>query len=81
MREGIEQADRGEFIDPGECINCDACKPECPVEAIFAEADVPSQWESFTARNAERSAELKDADGHITAHQTPKEGPGCKKKA
>ncbi|WP_394363343.1 ferredoxin family protein [Amycolatopsis sp. SB7-3] len=28
-------------IDPVECIDCGACVPECPVEAIFFESDVP----------------------------------------
>jgi ferredoxin len=54
--------------------------PECPVEAIFAEANVPSQWESFTALNAEKAAELKGAgQGHITEKGDAKEGPECKK--
>src|SRR5580692_2607196 len=32
------------YIDPADCIDCEACVPECPVEAIFAEANVPAQW-------------------------------------
>ena len=44
------------YIDPADCIDCEACVPECPVEAIFAEANVPSQWESFTPLNAEKAA-------------------------
>ncbi|TAH39473.1 MAG: ferredoxin family protein [Planctomycetota bacterium] len=39
-------------IHPGECIDCAACEPECPVDAIFAEDDVPEQWKSYTERNA-----------------------------
>jgi ferredoxin len=56
--------------------------PECPVEAIFAEANVPAQWTSWTPLNAEKSAALKEIGGeaHITAKQDAKEGPGCKKK-
>jgi len=68
------------YIDPNDCIDCEACVPECPVEAIFAEANVPAQWTSYTPLNAERSAALKET-GHITEKQDPKEGPGCKKKA
>ncbi len=41
------------YIHPNECIDCDACLPECPVEAIFLEADVPEEWKDFTALNAE----------------------------
>ena len=36
------------YIDPADCIDCEACVPECPVEAIFAEANVPAQWASYT---------------------------------
>jgi ferredoxin len=69
------------LINPDSCIDCDACVPECPVEAIFAEANVPAQWTSFTPLNAERSAALKAAnEGHITEKQDAKEGPECKKK-
>jgi ferredoxin len=69
------------YIDPVDCIDCEACVPECPVEAIFAEANVPAQWASFTPLNAEKSAELKAANqGHITEKQDPKEGPECKKR-
>jgi ferredoxin len=41
------------YIDPEECIDCDACRVECPVEAIFPELDVPEQWQSFIPLNAE----------------------------
>ena len=49
------------------------------IEAIFAEANVPAQWTSYTPMNAERSAALKET-GHITEKQDAKEGPACKKK-
>ena len=67
-------------IDPDECIDCTLCVAECPVEAIFAEANVPAQWTSFTQLNAEKSAELKGGSGHITEKQDAQEGPECKKK-
>ncbi len=40
-------------IDPDECIDCAVCIPECPVNAIYAEEDVPAGQEAFTALNAE----------------------------
>ena len=40
-------------IDPDECIDCTLCVAECPVEAIFAEDDVPPAQQPFTALNAE----------------------------
>lgn len=38
-------------IDPGECIDCAVCVPECPVEAIFADHDVPEDQQSFIQIN------------------------------
>ena len=40
-------------IDPEECIDCTLCVPECPVEAIFAEDDVPDTQQAFIALNAD----------------------------
>ena len=42
-------------IDPEECIDCTLCEPECPVEAIVSEDDVPAGQEQFTKLNAELS--------------------------
>ncbi len=41
------------FINPDECIDCGACEPECPVTAIFAEGEVPSQYQQFIQINAD----------------------------
>ncbi len=54
-------------IDPDECIDCTLCVPECPVNAIFAEDDLPENLKSFVQLNAELSkkwpvlTEKKDA--------------------
>lgn len=40
-------------IDPDACIDCAACVPECPVNAIFADADVPAELQQYIALNAE----------------------------
>jgi ferredoxin len=40
-------------IDPDECIDCNLCVPECPVDAIFADDDVPEDQTQFTQLNAE----------------------------
>ena len=42
-------------IDPDECIDCTLCVAECPVEAIFAEDDVPPDQRGFIDLNAELS--------------------------
>ena len=66
------------YIHPDECIDCNACVPECPVEAIFAEANTPAQWTSYIQLNKEKCEVLKTAPGgHITEKQDPMEGPGC----
>ena len=44
------------YIDPDSCLDCDACRPECPVEAIFHESDVPDEWQEYIQLNAELSA-------------------------
>jgi ferredoxin len=46
-------------IDPDECIDCTLCVPECPVEAIFAEDDVPDAQAAFIAKNRELAAKWK----------------------
>src|SRR6185295_817435 len=57
------------YIDPADCIDCEACVPECPVEAIFwwdyAHPHVPPAWEHFIQVNSERAAALKaSGEGH-----------------
>jgi len=54
-------------INPDECIDCALCEPECPVEAIFSEDEIPAGQEAFTELNATLSqqwpniAEMKPA--------------------
>ncbi len=44
-------------IDPDECIDCTLCEPECPVEAIYSEDELPAGQESFLELNRELAAE------------------------
>jgi ferredoxin len=44
-------------IDPEECIDCTLCEPECPVDAIVSEDDIPAGQEKFLELNAELSKE------------------------
>jgi ferredoxin len=46
-------------IDPDECIDCTLCVAECPVEAIYAEDDLPENQRHFTKLNAELSKTWK----------------------
>jgi len=43
-------------IDPEECIDCTLCEPECPVNAIYAEEDLPEGQEHFLELNARLAA-------------------------
>jgi ferredoxin len=43
------------YIDPVDCIDCEACVPECPVEAIYHEDAVPEPWREYIALNADRA--------------------------
>ncbi len=47
-----EKVDRTLYIDPDECIDCGACEPECPVNAIFTEDALPAEWKAYTKINA-----------------------------
>ncbi len=47
----IHEMGRMLVIDPEECIDCGACEPECPVEAIFPEDALPDKWEPFVKIN------------------------------
>jgi NAD-dependent dihydropyrimidine dehydrogenase PreA subunit len=40
------------YINPAECIDCDACVEACPFDATFAEDQLPEQWAQFKAINA-----------------------------
>ena len=50
--------DGGNFltIDPDTCIDCDLCVPECPVEAIYPDSEVPDKWSEYTELNVRLSA-------------------------
>ncbi len=51
-----DEADYGQhemlYIDPEECIDCDACVEACPVDAIYPEAMVPRDWRKYIEINA-----------------------------
>lgn len=62
------------YIHPDECIDCEACVPECPVEAIYHQDNLPAEWNQFVALNAEQSL----TNPVITTNQTALKGPACK---
>ena len=46
------------YIDPNVCIDCSACIPECPVQAIYEEDDLPDDQKHWIAINAARAPDL-----------------------
>ena len=46
------------YIDPDVCIDCSACIPECPVQAIYEEGDLPDDQEKWIEINAEKAPDL-----------------------
>ena len=59
----IYEGDRMLYIQPDECVDCGACEPVCPVEAIYYEDDIPSQWKDFSKVNTEFFVELGSPGG------------------
>lgn len=48
----IYEGGRTLYIQPDECVDCGACEPVCPVEAIYYEDDLPKQYEPYLDDNA-----------------------------
>jgi ferredoxin len=55
-----DDVDRKLYIHPDECIDCGACEPECPVNAIFVDNAVPPEWTEFV--DLDRRWNTGDAD-------------------
>ena len=54
----IYEGARSRYINPIECIDCGACEPACPVQAIFNEFDVPERMQEFVTDNARFFSDL-----------------------
>lgn len=61
-------------IDPDECIDCTLCEPECPVEAIYSEDEVPADQQQFKALNAELARKWPVITRRVTHPPMPKNG-------
>ncbi len=48
----IYEGERALYINPDECVDCGACEPVCPVEAIYYEDDLPDKWSIYARDNA-----------------------------
>ena len=49
-------------IDPDICIDCGACVPECPTEAIFDQDELPEKWSHYAELNAELAGSFRVID-------------------
>ena len=49
----IYEGERALYIHPDECVDCGACEPVCPVEAIYYEDDLPDRWQPYRQDNEE----------------------------
>jgi NAD-dependent dihydropyrimidine dehydrogenase PreA subunit len=54
----IYEGNRTLYIHPSECVDCGACDPVCPVEAIYYADDVPDEWVGYLRANVEFFKEL-----------------------
>ena len=59
----IYEGERMLYIHPDECVDCGACEPVCPVEAIYYEDDVPDEWKEYYNANVDFFVELGSPGG------------------
>ena len=59
----IYEGARMMYIHPDECVDCGACEPVCPVEAIYYEEDVPERWQAFKTVDVDVFAALGSPGG------------------
>jgi NAD-dependent dihydropyrimidine dehydrogenase PreA subunit len=71
----IYEGDRMLYIHPDECVDCGACEPVCPVEAIFYEDDLPGSLAGYQAVNAEFFAGLGSPGSAAKAGRTGRDHP------
>ena len=71
----IYEGNRMLYIHPDECVDCGACEPVCPVEAIFYEEDVPAEWSQFHQANVEFFQDVATVGGASKAGALDKDHP------
>ena len=62
-----DDVDRKLYIHPDECIDCGACEPECPVNAIFVDNAVPPEWTEFLDLDRRWNTGADDAKNAVRA--------------
>ena len=71
----IYEGRRSLYIHPDECVDCGACEPVCPVEAIYYEDDVPEEWADYYNANVEFFNDLGSPGGAAKLGMIDKDHP------
>ena len=71
----IYEGGRMLYIHPDECVDCGACEPVCPVEAIFYEDDVPGEWADYTRANVDFFDDLGSPGGASKVGKISRDDP------
>src|SRR5271157_6442257 len=71
----IYEGERMLYIHPDECVDCGACEPVCPVEAIYYEDDVPDQWKEYYKVNVDFFEDLGSPGGASKSGKIGKDHP------
>ena len=71
--EAFHEADDRLYINADTCIDCDLCVPECPVEAIFQDSDVPDEYEEWIELNANEAPNFPV----LNEEKEALKGPNC----
>ena len=76
----IYEGDRMLYIHPDECVDCGACEPVCPVEAIFYEDDVPEKWKDYYT-GERRLLRRPRLAGRCVQGRQDRQGPPARRRA
>src|SRR5699024_9422991 len=71
----IYEGERMLYIHPDECVDCGACEPVCPVEAIYYEDDTPEEWADYYDANVEFFDDIGSPGGAAKLGLIPKDHP------
>jgi NAD-dependent dihydropyrimidine dehydrogenase PreA subunit len=71
----IYEGKRSLYIHPDECVDCGACEPVCPVEAIFYEDDTPDEWKDYYKANVDFFDDLGSPGGASKLGMIDKDHP------
>jgi NAD-dependent dihydropyrimidine dehydrogenase PreA subunit len=67
----IYEGQRMLYIHPEECVDCGACEPVCPTQAIYYEDDLPAEWADYLRANADFGKALGSPGGATKAGPQP----------